>query len=290
MLAPIASALIVAPDTAPGAAPDAAADPLAELAAQLSALDAAASLLTAMAVTDYYDGAWLTLGTFTLSGTFGGEASRPTPPRSPLCPPPRLPRCHGPLLRSPLRSPLSDHFDSGSSSADSAALTPLLVTLTAPPPPPTLGTAIFAAASGAVAGAKSAVAGAKSAVAGGAAGGGTGRWLAALGLLALVLIGGAVVCRRLGTPGDDGARHGADHGAGCMPRRARSQPTYDECERQPLSGTPMTAPFEPEWVMHYDRTGRPYWSDGKTTTWSKPDCVFVGGASAVFSPPRGGGF
>ena len=27
---------------------------------------------------------------------------------------------------------------------------------------------------------------------------------------------------------------------------------------------------EPEWVIHYDRTGRPYWSDGVTATWKKP--------------------
>ena len=52
----------------------------------------------------------------------------------------------------------------------------------------------------------------------------------------------------------------------------------DEYERQPLSETQGVCDSvgesgessEPEWVIHYDRTGRPYWSDGVTSTWKKP--------------------
>jgi len=50
--------------------------------------------------------------------------------------------------------------------------------------------------------------------------------------------------------------------------KARKRHTEDELiERQPLG----LAATSDEWIMYCDRTGRPYWSDGRgTSTWDKP--------------------
>ena len=53
------------------------------------------------------------------------------------------------------------------------------------------------------------------------------------------------------------------HPAGAMALR---QPPKGSCsERQPLSNE-----MEEEWVMHVESSGRPFWSNGKRSTWSKP--------------------
>ena len=55
----------------------------------------------------------------------------------------------------------------------------------------------------------------------------------------------------------------------------RSTRASDEDERQSLTGAESPRPSGPEWVIYYDRSGRPYWSDGTRSTWDKPESFRV---------------
>ena len=193
MLAPIAAALMVPPlgDMS---------DPGRQALDQSASLDIAAVLLSQMPVDEYYDGAWVALGTFTLTGTV--HASAPLFAALDTTPP----------------QPLLAVLD--------AALEPSLAALEAVP---------------------------------------LVRWvLPAAGVLFMLA---CLVFRRATGPGG-----GVD-----ITKKLRPG-LIDEYERQPLSETQGVCDSvgesgessEPEWVIHYDRTGRPYWSDGVTSTWKKP--------------------
>ena len=85
------------------------------------------------------------------------------------------------------------------------------------------------------------------------------------GLAAFALI--MMICRLSGRRGGGSglfvaaAGSSVIKGMGCAPRAA------DESEeRQPLSEGAGQA----EWAIFYDRGGRPYWSDGTRSVWSKP--------------------
>ena len=175
-------------------------DPGRQALDQSASLDIAAVLLSQMPVDEYYDGAWVALGTFTLTGTV--HATAPLFAALDTTPP----------------QPLLAVLD--------AALEPSLAALEAVP---------------------------------------LVRWvLPAAGVLFMLA---CLVFRRATGPGG-----GVD-----ITKKLRPG-LIDEYERQPLSETQGVCDSvgesgessEPEWVIHYDRTGRPYWSDGVTSTWKKP--------------------
>ena len=200
MLTPIAAALMVPPL---GDVRDPGRQALDD---QSASLDIAAVLLSQMPVDEYYDGAWVALGTLTLTGTVHAAA-------------------------------------------------PLFAELDTTPPKPWL--AVLEAALEPSRAASEEVP--------------LVRWvLPAAGVLFMLA---CLVFRRATGPGGGVV---LDIAKKLRPGRAAG----DEYERQPLSETQGVCDTssmgesgesaEPEWVMHYDRTGRPYWSDGVTSTWKKP--------------------
>ena len=114
-------------------------------------------------------------------------------------------------------------------------------------------------------------------------------------LLAVFVLTSLALYRRASAAGDGRSVRASSSGGGCeilTNKLRRPRTAADEYERQPLSegsglaeGSELMA--EPEWVMHYDRTGRPYWSDGKTSTWKKPHAYVAARGGYMSSPLRG---